>query len=294
VSSAAPSRGAAAWPQLSAAHAEELAERVTPGGTIVASGLGDTVSTALEAACAQRDIRTVIVDESSGLAARRLAVGGQHLDLLGASAPFDDVYLPVHGAHQARNAMCALAAVEAFVGVAGGLDPDIVRESFAALRLPGRLEVIRRRDASSVILDAADDPASAAAMSAALRDEFEVRHRLLIIGLGDPPTMPATVRLETTAALVETAHHVVVRDDSHAADSHDAGPPPSMQRVAASSGATVEIAETSPRASASPPGWPPTRTSSSSPARRAIVGEARTALGLGIRCRMGRLNLPPG
>ena len=51
---------------------------------------------------------------------RSLAVGGQLLGLRGLGGEYDDVFLPLIGAHQAHNAACALAAVEAFLG--GGLD----------------------------------------------------------------------------------------------------------------------------------------------------------------------------
>ncbi len=51
-----------------------------------------------------------------GVAARVPAVGGQMLSLQGLRARYDDVFLPLYGAHQAQNAAVALAAVEAFVG----------------------------------------------------------------------------------------------------------------------------------------------------------------------------------
>ena len=74
-------------------------------------------------------------------------------------APYDEIFLPLHGEHQARNAALALAAVEALFGAGPRqpLDPDAVRAGFAAVRSPGRLErvaagadvatVLRRRRA---------------------------------------------------------------------------------------------------------------------------------------------------
>src|SRR5579859_5656238 len=49
-----------------------------------------------------------------GVLSRELAVGGQQLDLKGLRDTYSDIYLPLFGAHQAANAACALAAVEAF------------------------------------------------------------------------------------------------------------------------------------------------------------------------------------
>jgi folylpolyglutamate synthase/dihydrofolate synthase len=49
-----------------------------------------------------------------GVTSRELAVGGQQLSIQGLLGRYDDLFLPLFGAHQASNAACALAAVEAF------------------------------------------------------------------------------------------------------------------------------------------------------------------------------------
>ena len=51
-----------------------------------------------------------------GIVSRELAVGGQLLTLRGLAGEYPDVPLSLHGAHQAQNAVVALAAVEAFFG----------------------------------------------------------------------------------------------------------------------------------------------------------------------------------
>ena len=47
---------------------------------------------------------------------RQVAVGGQLLELQGLGGVYSDIFLPLHGEHQAHNAVIALAAVEAFFG----------------------------------------------------------------------------------------------------------------------------------------------------------------------------------
>jgi dihydrofolate synthase / folylpolyglutamate synthase len=113
-----------------------------------------------------------------GVLSREQAVGGQQLVLRGLRGTYEDLYLPLFGVHQAGNAACALAAVEAFAGVsddegtfgATGLDADLVREAFAKVTSPGRLEVIRR--SPTIILDAAHNPAGMAATVAAIQESF--------------------------------------------------------------------------------------------------------------------------
>lgn len=112
-------------------------------------------------------------DSEFAVLSRRVAVGGQVLELQGLGGMYSDVFLPLHGEHQAHNAVVALAAVEAFfgAGAARQLDMDTVRAGFAAARSPGRLE--RVRSAPSVFIDAAHNPAGAAALAESLGVEFD-------------------------------------------------------------------------------------------------------------------------
>jgi dihydrofolate synthase / folylpolyglutamate synthase len=113
-----------------------------------------------------------------GVVSREQAVGGQELTLRGLRGTYEDIYLPLFGSHQAGNAACALAAAEAFAGVsdeaAEALDPDLVREAFAKVSSPGRLEVVRR--SPTIIIDAAHNPAGMAATVAAIGEAFRFTH----------------------------------------------------------------------------------------------------------------------
>lgn len=114
---------------------------------------------------------------------RAVAVGGQLLTLQGLGAVYPDVFLPLHGSHQARNAALALAAVEAFFGAGPerSLDAEAVRDAFASVTSPGRLE--RVRNAPTVFLDAAHNPHGAAALAAALAEEFDFRKLVGVVGV---------------------------------------------------------------------------------------------------------------
>ncbi len=119
-------------------------------------------------------------DVDFGVAANRLAVGGRLVDLRTPGGVYDEVFLPIHGAHQADNAACALAAVEAFFG--RPLDPDLVVEAFANLTIPGRLEPVAH--SPSVLLDCAHNPDGAESLTAALDESFAVLgSRYLVFGM---------------------------------------------------------------------------------------------------------------
>ena len=119
-----------------------------------------------------------------GVLARTPAVGGQVLSLQGLRARYDDVFLPLYGAHQAQNAAVALAAVESFLSGGEVLDDELVRAAFAEVTSPARLEIVRR--SPTVLLDAAHNPHGAEAAAAALDDSFVFSPLIGVIGvMGD-------------------------------------------------------------------------------------------------------------
>ncbi|MFB7270458.1 bifunctional folylpolyglutamate synthase/dihydrofolate synthase [Streptomyces sp. NPDC056244] len=122
-----------------------------------------------------------------GVVAREVAVGGQLLTLRGLGGEYEQVFLPLYGAHQAHNAAVALAAVEAFFGVgaqhARPLDMDTVRRAFASVSSPGRLEVVRR--SPTVVLDAAHNPAGARAAADAMTESFGFSRLIGVVGASD-------------------------------------------------------------------------------------------------------------
>lgn len=117
---------------------------------------------------------------------RQVAVGGQLLELQGLGGVYPEIFLPLHGEHQAHNAAVALAAVEAFFGAGADrqLDIEAIRSGFASVIIPGRLE--RVRSAPAVFLDAAHNPHGAAALAETLQSEFDFRRLVGVISvMGD-------------------------------------------------------------------------------------------------------------
>jgi dihydrofolate synthase/folylpolyglutamate synthase len=137
-----------------------------------------------------------------GVLERNVAVGGQVMTLQGLAGVYPDIFLPLHGAHQAENAVCALAAVEAFFGAGGDsgpMDLDIVRTAFAAVRSPGRLEAMR--SAPTILVDAAHNPAGMAATVAAINEAFDFRRLVAVVGvLVDKDVRGILEQLEPLAA----------------------------------------------------------------------------------------------
>jgi len=117
-----------------------------------------------------------------GVLDRSIAVGGQLVTFQGLGGVYSDVFLPLHGAHQAENAACALAAVEAFFGAgaaSGPIDLDTVRSAFAAVRSPGRLEAVRA--SPTVLIDSAHNPAGMTASVEAIAEAFDFRRLVAVV-----------------------------------------------------------------------------------------------------------------
>ncbi|MGN6723137.1 MAG: bifunctional folylpolyglutamate synthase/dihydrofolate synthase [Marmoricola sp.] len=118
------------------------------------------------------------------LQSRVPAVGGQQVSLHGLRAAYDELFLPLYGAHQAENAVLALAAVEALIGGDEPLSADVVQEAFEQVTSPGRLEIIRR--SPTIVLDAAHNPHGAQALVDALEDSFTFSPLIGVVGvMGD-------------------------------------------------------------------------------------------------------------
>jgi dihydrofolate synthase/folylpolyglutamate synthase len=181
--------------------AAEKAGIVKPGSTLVL-GEPDTALHLLFAA--QGPGRTWLRDREFGWTTNVVAIGGRSVDLYTPGARYEDVFLALHGAHQADNAAVALAAAEAFFD--RPLDDEVVREALATVSVPGRFEVVGRTPL--VILDGAHNPAGARAAAETLGDFGIVGDRILVVGMNqgrDPREMLEALDAGAARAVVATA-----------------------------------------------------------------------------------------
>ncbi|MER7015686.1 folylpolyglutamate synthase/dihydrofolate synthase family protein [Saccharopolyspora sp. NPDC000359] len=177
--------------------AAEKAGIIKPGSIAVVAAQPAAAQRAIMERVAEVDATVAREGQEFGVLARNVAVGGQVLRLQGLGGVYDEVFLPLHGEHQARNAALALAATEAFFGAGADrqLDVERVREAFASVITPGRLE--RVRSAPTVLVDAAHNPHGARALADALSSEFSFRRLVAVVGvLGDKDARGILAELE--------------------------------------------------------------------------------------------------
>jgi dihydrofolate synthase / folylpolyglutamate synthase len=173
--------------------------------------IGRQVPQAMDVVLAQTvraDAAVAREDSEFAVLQRQVAIGGQLLELQGLGGVYSEVFLPLHGEHQAHNAALALAAVEAFFGAGPQrqLDIDAVRAGFAAVASPGRLE--RLRSAPTLFVDAAHNPAGAAALAQTLAEEFDFRFLVGVVSvMGDKDVGGILSALEPVFSQIVVTHN---------------------------------------------------------------------------------------
>ncbi|HWT32479.1 MAG TPA: folylpolyglutamate synthase/dihydrofolate synthase family protein [Microbacterium sp.] len=186
---------------------------IKDGAAVVSSRQDAAAEAVLRDAAAAHGATIAFEGDEFALAEQRLAVGGQQLRVSGLAGAYDDVYLPLYGAHQGFNAALAIAAVESLIG--GATQPitgDLLAEGLGQVVSPGRLQLLGTDP--TVLVDAAHNPHGAHALVTALRESFDFDEWGVVLGvLADKDAAgilrelaPATTQVFATAPDSERAN----------------------------------------------------------------------------------------
>ena len=165
--------------------AHEKAGIIKEGASVVVGAQPEEVDEVLLAEARERGAARLVRDGAElTVAQRHVAVGGQLMDLSTPGGLYTEIFLPLHGAHQAHNALLALAATEALITGGGALSAEVVEAGFGSATSPGRLEVVR--SSPTILVDAAHNPAGAEVLVDALDEAFGFSRLIGVVGvLGD-------------------------------------------------------------------------------------------------------------
>jgi dihydrofolate synthase/folylpolyglutamate synthase len=161
--------------------AETKAGIITSGATAVVAEQPEAAETAIQERALAMGARLEREGVELEVIDRRLAVGGQLVDLRTSAGVYTEIFLPLHGAHQAHNALLALGAVEALLSKGGALAPQVVEAGFAAVTSPGRLELVR--SSPTVLVDVAHNPHGASALVEALDEAFDFARLIAVVAV---------------------------------------------------------------------------------------------------------------
>ncbi len=136
----------------------------------------------LHAQVSGRQLQAAWAGEQFGVIERSRAVDGQLLNLQGLYAQYPEVFLPLHGAHQADNAAQALAIVEGFLATEDKpLDDGVVGAGFSQVTSPGRMEIMRTEP--TIIVDGAHNPAGAKVLADTLDEAFDFPDVVAVVAM---------------------------------------------------------------------------------------------------------------
>ena len=155
--------------------ATDKAGIIEPGSRVVVGEMAPELADIVAGRAREVGAASVwVAGRDFGCESNQVAVGGRVVTLWTPGGRYEDVLVPLHGAHQGVNASVALAAVEAFFG--DPLDAEVVEEGLAAVRVPGRLEVLGRRPL--LLVDGAHNAAGMAALGGRARRGVRGRRRV--------------------------------------------------------------------------------------------------------------------
>jgi dihydrofolate synthase/folylpolyglutamate synthase len=169
-------------PELGSTIAEVAREKaaiIKEGSIVVLQDTGPAERAAVEARAKEVEAPVLVLGGEFHIRPRAVAVGGQQISVSTPHGQYKDLFLPLHGAHQAENAASAIAACEVFMDRA--LSEETVREALAGATSPGRLEVVSRNP--PVVLDGAHNPEAARILAMALGEAFVWQRMHLILGI---------------------------------------------------------------------------------------------------------------
>jgi dihydrofolate synthase/folylpolyglutamate synthase len=161
--------------------AEEKAGIVKSGVTLVLAEQRPDADGVVLTVAAELGVRVVREGADLQVVEREPAIGGQVLTLRTVGGVYQDVFIPLHGAHQAHNALLALAATELLLRDGGALAGGMVEAAMADVDSPGRLELVRK--SPTVLVDAAHNPAGAEALVDAVREVFAFERLVGVVGI---------------------------------------------------------------------------------------------------------------
>lgn len=152
---------------------------VKPGGWAVTAAEGEALAVIRER-CRRVGARLFEVAECARVGSGELLPQGQRFDLKVFDRDYPNLFLPLLGEHQVKNAATAVVACEVasrFRGLA--VPPEAVRRGLAEVRWPGRLERVGSHPA--VILDVAHNWNAAEALRNSLEALGYHNHNLVLV-----------------------------------------------------------------------------------------------------------------
>ena len=160
--------------------AEDKAGIIKSGSVAVIGPQVPQAMGVIERVCREKEVPLVSVERECSWTRRASDLDGQSFRLSTSWGEFD-LWTPLLGGHQLENAATALAALQMMAQRGLSLSRDALDRGFRSVKWPGRLEVLGR--APLLVADGAHNPHSASRLVEALKECFEFRRLIGVVGV---------------------------------------------------------------------------------------------------------------
>ena len=155
---------------------------IKPGVPVVVGRLPDEALQTIEKLSQAKNARVIRAEHTVTVKRQKQTLEGQKIGIESSANSYGNVLLPLLGSHQLGNAAITIAALEEFCRANGSeLSQPAVKNGFASVSWPGRLQVISRKPIT--LIDGAHNPEAAEALNAALKELFGGRPVYLMLGM---------------------------------------------------------------------------------------------------------------
>lgn len=172
--------------------AAEKAGIIKPGATVVIAPQAAEAQQVILAACRERNARTIQVGTEVTWTPGPSDITGQELTVHGRLGDYR-LRMPLLGAYQLENAAAALAALEALREQGHAIPDQAIRQGFAAVSWPCRMEVLS--GAPLVVADGAHNPYSVAALLGSLPRYLDHRRLVVVAGFSRDKNVAEMIQL---------------------------------------------------------------------------------------------------
>ncbi len=185
----------------------EKAGIIKSGSTVVSSPQAPEAMKVIAKVCREHGVRLVKVGSDVTWCRQSFTDEGQTFHLQGITGEYN-LMLPLLGEHQLENAAVAVAVVEILAEKGAEISAESIASGMAAVKWPGRLQVLRKKP--WVIVDGAHNADSAQRLIKALQQYFCFDKMFLIFGASSDKNISGMV-----AELVSLPDSVIITRSRH-------------------------------------------------------------------------------
>ncbi len=217
--------------------AAEKAGIIKPGIPVVSAPQSEDALAVIEATSLLNNAPLTLVGRDWNCETGHADLDGQTLTIYRRLDPIGEFRIPLLGAYQAVNATTAVAALSLLEEQGLALPAEATQRGLAAVRWPGRLEILSREPL--VVVDCAHNADSARKSMAAMQEILDYDRLVVVLGASADHVTPDLLR-----ALLAGASRAIITATQHP----KAATPAWIQAQAAQLGLKTEICPTVPQA----------------------------------------------